>query len=295
MNKYVRNNFFYSLLYPCLSILSCCLYFNSVHSSYSLPYTKGCFFCMTIYCFIESIKLNKAYIIKNGHFISKQFFRTSKINLNKLTDFFIEKKDFQTFYIFCFSKKKYKIYQDKKTKVLIDYFLENYFEEFYKRKVYQFELSEYKKSNKFFISLFLCIFSGFLLLLAGIIAIYKMLVLGGTDLIVIFFLTIMFFQEWGISLKQLLNSRIYFSKEGLHLKKYIIPYHEIKKIIEFEKKILSPRCPIYIKSLRVITEVEEIVIEDILTSNIVLYKYVREKINQKERIIISRENEVEFC
>lgn len=295
MNKYIRNNFFHCLLYPCLTILFYWLFNHSIHSSYSLPYEKGIFLWCLIYSFIHSININKAYLIKNDHFICKQVFKTTVIDLNDLKDFYIEKKFFETIYIFCFSNKKYKIYKDNKMKVLIDYFLENHIEEFYKRKFLQYDLLEKNKSNKFIFKLILHMLFGFLLFFSGIFSIYKMLLLGGKDIFYIISITVILIQGWRISLSEILDSRIFFTKEGLYFKKYIIQYNEIKRIIEFEKKILAPKGPIFVKSLRIITEVEEIVIKDNLTSNQSLYKYVREKINQKERIIINRNNEVSFC
>lgn len=295
MNKFIRNNFFHHIIYLLFGIIFVCIHISLRNPSNFFPYFGKVFFLSGIYCFFHFIIMCKSFKIENGYLLVKQFFYIKKFDLKDLTDFYEKKQKKDTQYIFYFNKTKITIYSDKKTQLLIDYFFTNHFEDFYKKKYTQYELKQKEKPKKnIYLFLIYHIFYGVSLFLYAQKSILYGLNLGGKDLINIFFLTIIFIQVYIIEFSRLKNSYKFFDGEGLHLKKYVISYDEIKKVIEFEKKIASLRFPIYIKSLRIITEVEEIIMDDNLSSNVALYRYTREKIKQKEIIVVERKDEYLF-
>ena len=237
---------------------------------------------LIIYFILKSRNYKNAYKIENNYFEIKTIRRIWKFNISELSEFYEIKGNISKLYTFQFGEKKFNIYYDDNTKELIDFFYENYFEDFYKKKKLEYDIENVqypkRKKNKLRIHIILGIILFFYTVFSIVLSLKN-----GDYIIQVIIDSILFWQFWFIRLHRILNERKYFDKEGFHEIKYVIPYSEIRSIIEIEKKILTLRHPIIINYLKIITDAEELNIEDNISCNISYYKYIKEKIKQNKK------------
>lgn len=282
MDKFIRNTFLNKIKFIFIIIFLFILLFLSIFYDFSYTFSDTFLIIILIYFISKSRIVRNAYKFENNTFKIKSIGRIKEFNINDLTEFYEKKERKKLIYIFQFGNKKFHVYYDENMKELIDFFYANHFEFFYQKKKKEYDSKigrcpERKKSE-----LPIHIIFGLILLCYTVLSIIGLLK-NGNDYFTMVLGSIMVWQHWFIVLHRIRNMKKYFDNEGFHEKKYIIPYSEIKSIIQTEKKILTLRWPTIVDYLKIITDVEEIHIEDNISCNVSFYRYIQEKIKQNKK------------
>lgn len=282
MEKFVRNTFFNKNKFTFIIAILIILLFLSIVYDFSYTFSDTFLIIILIYFIFKSRIVRNAYKFENNTFKIKSIGRIKEFNINDLTEFYEKRERKKLIYIFQFGNKKFHVYYDENMKELIDFFYANHFESFYQKKKQEYDSGKGQCPERKISELPIHIIFGFILLCYTILSIIGLLK-NGDDYLTMVLGSIMVWQHWFIGLHRIRNMKKYFNNEGFHEKKYIIPYSEIKSIIKTEKKILTLRWPTIVDYLKIITDVEEIYIEDNISCNVSFYRYIQEKIKQNKK------------